>query len=172
MMLVNVHHLTNSTYSGLQTLRMAYISFLINSTKLQRTKQSSQMRILQILWKDCDKWGKEARLVWEQLTGGWTCRDLLCSVCTGVIFTQAEGERQWEMASIAWKQAPAVEMLWRYLYMNVIQSVISLKVADVLVGDASQYQTKGAGEGVPPPPPPLPPPRIHHQEVPVVLCLI
>lgn len=73
------------------------------------------------------------------------------------------------MASIAWKQAPAEEMLWRYLYMNVIQSVISLKVADVLVGDASQYQTKGAGESVPPP---LPPPRIHHQEVPAVLCLI
>lgn len=56
--------------------------------------------------------------------------------------------------------------------MNVIQSVISLKVADVLVGDASQYQTKGAGEGVPPPPLPLPPPHIHHQEIPAVLCLI
>lgn len=53
-------------------------------------------------------------------------------------------------------------MLWRYLYMNMTQSVISLKVVDVLVGNTSQYQTKGVGEDVPPP-------RVLHQEVPAVL---
>lgn len=72
------------------------------------------------------------------------CLQYLYRCC---FFHRQKGERQWWMASIAWKQPPTEEMLWHCLYMNIIQSVIRFKVVAVLVGSASQCQNKRVPDG-------------------------